>query len=162
MNGLNTAGSREASPLSAMVTSQESSPSAFFNNSPSPGTGLDFISGTMLNSGQPHTVWPTNYEYPQNGLPGPQHGLPNPAMQRMAHPHGFPMPFKPVLTIHPTPLKSRVETQIPIKLTLFPMPLGINKLHLPTHTIAKPKLLAKPVPEKSPDTLELYTTLVCT
>jgi hypothetical protein len=70
--------------------------------------------------------------------------------------------FKTVLSIHPTPLKSRVETQIPIKLTLFPMPPGITKLHLPTHTISKPKLLSKPPPERSPDTLELYTTLVCT
>jgi hypothetical protein len=70
--------------------------------------------------------------------------------------------LQPVLTLHPTPLKSRVETQIPIKMTLFPMPMGITKLHLPTHTISKPKLLAKPTPERSPDMLELYTTLVCT
>jgi hypothetical protein len=75
----------------------------------------------------------------------------------------FPnMTYKPILTIHPTPLKSRVETQIPIKLTLYPMPVGISKLHLPTHTISKPKLLAKPPAERSPDTLELHTTLVCT
>lgn len=70
--------------------------------------------------------------------------------------------MKPRLTIHPTPLKSRVETQIPIKMTLFPIPPGVTKLHLPTHTISKPKLLAKPTPPKSPDTLELHTTLVCT
>jgi hypothetical protein len=70
--------------------------------------------------------------------------------------------LRPILTIHPTPLKSRVETQIPIKLTLFPMPAGATKLHLPTHTISKPKLLAKPTPEKSPDMLELHTMLVCT
>src|ERR1700710_1853990 len=155
MNGLTTGGSREASPLSAMVTSQGSSPSAFFNNSPSPSTGVDYISGTMLNNGQPHNGWPTSYEYPQNRLPAPQQGLPDASMQRMAYPHGFAMPFKPVLTIHPTPLKSRVETQIPIKLTLFPMPMGIIRLHLPTHTISKPNLLAKPVPERSPDMLEL-------
>lgn len=68
---------------------------------------------------------------------------------------------KPILTIHPTPLKSRVETQIPIKMTLFPMPQGVTKLHLPTQTISKPKLLVKPPPERSPDTLELYTMLVC-
>jgi len=68
---------------------------------------------------------------------------------------------KPTLTIHPIPLKSRVETQIPIKMTLFPLPPGVTKLHLPTHTISKPKLLAKPTPEKAPHTLELYTSLVC-
>ena len=67
----------------------------------------------------------------------------------------------PTLTLHPTPLKSRVETQIPIKMTLHPMPPGVTKLHLPTHTISKPKLLAKPKPGPSPDMLELHTMLVC-
>ena len=164
MNGLTTSGSREASPLSAMVTSQESSPSGFFNHSPSPGTGVEFVSGTLLGGAPPNPGWVTGFEYPQHGLPAPQNGLPQPAMPRMAPPHGFPnmVTYKPVLTLHPTPLKSRVETQIPIKMTLFPMPIGITKLHLPTHTISKPKLLAKPTPERSPDTLELYTTLVCT
>lgn len=166
MNGLTDGGSREASPLSAMITSHESSPSAFFNNSPSPGSGVDFINGQMLNNGPSQNAWPTSYEYSQsglqNGLATPQLPISNPSMQRMAHSHGFPIPFKPVLTIHPTPLKSRVETQIPIKLTLFPMPIGVSRLHLPTHTISKPKLLAKPFPERSPDTLELTTTLVCT
>ena len=66
------------------------------------------------------------------------------------------------LTIHPTPHKSRVETQIPIKLTLSPLPPGITRLHLPTHTISKPKLVAKPTPERSADMLELQTMLVCT
>jgi hypothetical protein len=169
MNGLTTAGSREASPLSAMVTSQESSPSAFFNNSPSPGTGVDFISGTMLGGAQ-NTNWAAGLEGFSNhglphGLPTVHHSLNTHQMPRMAPTQGFSnmgSPFKPVLTIHPTPLKSRVETQIPIKMTLFPMPIGITKLHLPTHTISKPKLLAKPTPDRSPDTLELYTTLVCT
>jgi hypothetical protein len=165
MNGLTTAGSREVSPLSAMVTSQESSPSAFFNNSPSPGTGVDFISGTMLGGAQ-NTNWAAGLDgFASHGLPVVHHGLNPHQMPRMAPTQGFPNmgpPFKPVLTIHPTPLKSRVETQIPIKMTLFPMPIGITKLHLPTHTISKPKLLAKPTPNRSPDTLELYTTLVCT
>jgi hypothetical protein len=163
MNGLTTAGSRETSPLSAMVASQESSPSAFFNNSPSPGTGFEFVSGTMIDGAPPNPTWSTGFEgFPPNRIQAPQHGLPS--MPRMV-PQGFSnmgTPYKPVLTIHPTPLKSRVETQIPIKMTLFPMPMGITKLHLPTHTISKPKLLAKPNPERSSDTLELYTTLVCT
>ena len=168
MNGLTTSGSREASPLSAMVTSQESSPSAFFNHSPSPGTGagVEFVSGTMVSGAPPpNPGWAAGFDYPQHGLPAPQHhGLPHQAMPRMATQAGFPnmAAFKPVLTLHPTPLKSRVETQIPIKMTLFPLPMGITKLHLPTHTISKPKLLAKPTPERSPDMLELYTTLVCT
>ena len=65
------------------------------------------------------------------------------------------------LYIDPISPKSRVETQINIKLTLSPMPSGITKLHLPTHAISKAKLLAKSV-EKLPDTLELHTMLVCT
>jgi hypothetical protein len=163
---MTTSGSREASPLSAMVTSQESSPSAFFNTSPSPATGMDFMTGTMLGAAPTHPTWSAGFEnYPNHGLPVmPQAPNPQP-MPRMAPPQGYPplgAPYKPSLTIHPTPLKSRVETQIPIKMTLFPMPMGITKLHLPTHTISKPKLLAKPAPERSPDTLELYTTLVCT
>lgn len=167
MNGLTTSGSREASPLSAMVTSQDSSPSAFFHNSPSPTGGVDFISGPMLSGiAQTTQPWPTGFDY---GMANTQvkSGLTPPFMNNMPSSLSSGLSlldsaFKTILTIHPTPLKSRVETQIPIKLTLFPMPAGITKLHLPTHTISKPKLLSKPPHEKSPDTLELYTALVCT
>jgi len=162
MTGLTTGASREASPLSTMVTSQGSSPSAFFN-SPSPRQGVEFVSGGMV-GGVPQNNWPAPFmPFSNTGLP--LQGMNPQQMPRMALPQAFPntgTQFKPVLTIHPTPLKSRVETQIPIKMTLFPMPSGITKLHLPTHTISKPKLLAKPTPERSPDTLELYTSLVCT
>jgi hypothetical protein len=58
--------------------------------------------------------------------------------------------------------KSRVETQVPLRICLWPMPRGIKKLHLPPHTISKPKLLAKPPYIPSDDTLELHTMLVCT
>lgn len=68
----------------------------------------------------------------------------------------------PKLFVHPVREKSRVETQIAIKLTLYPMPPGITKLHLQTHTISKPKLIAKPTPKKSPEMLEMHTMLVCT
>ncbi|KAK6330497.1 hypothetical protein TWF696_003387 [Orbilia brochopaga] len=57
--------------------------------------------------------------------------------------------------------KSRVETQIRVNLNLSPLPVGVSKLHLPTHTISKPKLLSKPPHQKNPDTLELYTSLIC-
>ena len=67
----------------------------------------------------------------------------------------------PQLYVNSIPAKSRVETQISIKLTLDPLPQGISKLHLPTHSISKAKLLAKEVP-KSADTYELSTMLVCT
>lgn len=67
-----------------------------------------------------------------------------------------------ILTVHPTSVKSRVETQIPIRLTLYPLPAGVTKLRLPGHTISKYKFLAPPSTEASPDTLELRTSLVCT
>ncbi|QDS76961.1 hypothetical protein FKW77_005367 [Venturia effusa] len=65
------------------------------------------------------------------------------------------------LTISPLGNKSRVETQIPVKFTVEPMPPGVKKIHLPTETIAKAKFLAKET-LKSPDTLELSAMLVCT
>lgn len=71
-------------------------------------------------------------------------------------------PQRHVLTVHPTSVKSRVETQIPIRLTLYPLPTGVTKLRLPGHTISKLKFLAPPSTEPSPDTLELHTSLVCT
>lgn len=71
-------------------------------------------------------------------------------------------PAQPVLTVHPTSLKSRVETQIPIRLTLSPLPAGVKKLRLPSHTISKLKFLAPPSTEPTPDTFQLYTSLVCT
>jgi len=168
MNGLTTAGSREPSPLSVgLAQSQASSPPVYFNSSPSPATAIEFISGKMLNKVQPssHLPWNQTASYPSIEMPPNQPGFQNQPMQTMSHSHSLPMPNRIPerrLTIHPTPLKSRVETQIPIKLTLYPMPAGISKLHLPTHTISKPKLLSKPPFERSPDTLELTTTLVCT
>jgi hypothetical protein len=180
MNNLTTTTSREASPLSAMVTSQESSPAALFSSSPSPVTGTEFLSGTISANGTQFSPWSTNFNLHNNhGLHSVQQQQPTMSSQsqvlqvrqqqqqtpKLTPPQGLaPMgsPFNPLLSIHPTPMKSRVETQIPIKLTLYPMPKGITKLHLPTHTISKPKLLAKPTPERAPDTLELYTTLVCT
>ncbi|KAK7427551.1 SPT3 Dosage dependent suppressor of Ty-induced promoter mutations-like protein [Neonectria magnoliae] len=171
MNGLKTAGSREVSPMSNIVMSHDGSPAAIFN-SPSPNAGPDFsrvINGAM--SGNP--IWPT-------GLDGVAHtgldGLSNPMNfgvhmnQPISMPQQMSMLTSPTynfasryeLRILPTPLKSRVETQIPIKMTLTPLPPGVTKLHLPAHTISKPKLLTKPPPDRSPDTLELFVTLVCT
>src|SRR4051794_6644853 len=62
-------------------------------------------------------------------------------------------PLQTVLTVHPTSLKSRVETQIPIRLTLSPLPAGVKKLRLPSHTISKLKFLAPPATEPLNDTL---------
>ena len=85
----------------------------------------------------------------------------------VARPFASPAPisghaYPPMLDVQPLPPKSRVETQIPIKLTLHPVPPGISRVHLQPYTISKAKLVAKPTPEKSPDMLELHATLVCT
>lgn len=80
--------------------------------------------------------------------------------QALEHFQHGPGPYR--LDIDPINPKSRVETQIAIKLRLSHLPPGISKLHLPKHTISKPKLWAKPPAEPSPDMLELHAVLVCT
>lgn len=89
----------------------------------------------------------------------------SPISQELSTGNPTPSPLQsplPRLVIHPMPQKSRVETQIPLKITLHNSPRGIKKVHLPTHTISKPKLLQKPPMGPNPDTLELTTMLVCT
>jgi hypothetical protein len=172
MSGLKTSGSRGGSPMSNMTNSHTSSPAAQVNNSPSPTAQLGFANGQNMGTMSAHGLWAASLDMATNSMPHgmriPQHF--NPAdTTRAAGPGQIPY-FAPSysfngvckLTIHPTPLKSRVETQIPIKMTLYPIPPGIKRLHLPTHTISKPKLLAKPSADRSPDMLELYTMLVCT
>lgn len=167
MNRLTTQGSREVSPLSNMVPSQDSSPPVMFN-SPSPSAALDFA-GLAPTGGRPaaHSL----FAFDLNNTPAHQAGV-GPAPLHIPMPMQVPVaqfPYRQAygappysLKIEPTPLKSRVETQIPIKMRLSPLPPGIRRLHLPRHTISKPKLLAKPPPERSPDMLELHTVLVCT
>lgn len=70
-------------------------------------------------------------------------------------------PLTTRILVDPINSKSRVETQIPVRLTMYPMPQGIRRLHLPPHTVSKPKQLARPTPAKSPDMLELSCELVC-
>ncbi|KAL7623843.1 SPT3 Dosage dependent suppressor of Ty-induced promoter mutations-like protein [Parahypoxylon ruwenzoriense] len=168
MNGLKTSGSRETSPMSIMGINQEHSPPAIVNNLPASENNASRFNGnvTHLNMSAVWSSMPnlqTNGSAPQvrqdpMSLPAPTtHGHPtySPQMSLGQNP-------RPRLVVHPTPLKSRVETQIPIKLTLHHLPPGIKRVHLPTHTISKPKLLAKPAAIRSPDMLELYTMLVCT
>lgn len=65
------------------------------------------------------------------------------------------------LDVETAPDKSRVETQIPVKLTLHNPPKGIRRIHLPSYTISKPKFQQKPPWQKSEDTLELSCLLYC-
>ncbi|KAK4156661.1 hypothetical protein C8A00DRAFT_40876 [Chaetomidium leptoderma] len=83
-----------------------------------------------------------------------------PAQLPVERPRYGPAPY--TLEVGATNTKSRVETQITIKLRLSHLPLGVTKVHLPKHTISKPKFWSKPPPQPSPDMLEMHAMLVCT
>lgn len=160
-------GSREASPLNSMLpTSQAPSPWT----KPSPSSGLEETFHHMgMNGDSPGnaTFSPNmqmnygdaNFQFMQESS-----GTPSSLAKEFSSPPSttHSMDGQPSLHIYPTTLKSRVETQIPIKMTMNPLPPGIKKLRLPTHTVSKPKFLAKAESDKSPDTLELTVSLVCT
>lgn len=113
--------------------------------------GINMNGRSPLNSMSPNMRFssPSSYPFPVNFASSPA---------QTDHANST----QPVLTVHPTSLKSRVETQIPIRLTLSPLPASVKKLRLPSHTISKLKFLAPPSTEPTPDTLQLYTSLVCT
>lgn len=134
------------------------------------GSSMDF-SGQFINAAmlsEPSQV----QDWQRSGAPGPTNAFSqkqpsviqqSPVTMPFASPAAFSGPmYTPALYVHPLPPKSRVETQIPVKLTLHPPLPGISRVHLQTHTVSKPKLMAKPTPDKSPDMLELHAMLVCT
>lgn len=154
--------SRGQSPNSAVkMESHESSPAAFLNeNSPLSGSGdgssgvSSGISGNAVAEVYRREISSAGFGTAADSKQ--ESNLPSIAAQ----PKGLPQwPCR--LTVDTTPDKSRVETQIPIRLTLYDVPAGVTKMHLPAHTISKPKFQAKPPFTKSEDTLELSTMLVC-
>ncbi|MCJ1477367.1 hypothetical protein MMC13_006038 [Lambiella insularis] len=161
---------REISPLSA-TANPELDPSKLQQSRASPASSNEeYIGGAMVNGMEQLSTWPYDGQPSSNGVFGITQSS-NIQGNLASGPAAFPSALgrsqneaamSPVLVIHPTPHKSRVETQIPIKMTLCPMPPHIKKLHLPPHTISKPKLLAKDPLPRAPDMLELYTMLVCT
>lgn len=58
-------------------------------------------------------------------------------------------------------IKSRVETQIPVRFVLYPPSAPYEVLRLPRHTIAKVKFIEDGHPMSNPETLDLQATLVC-
>ncbi|KAL1311117.1 hypothetical protein AAFC00_001321 [Neodothiora populina] len=158
--------SSTASPASVKAPqTQDASPSAIFSN-PTPSSGGDdlFSSNQLWNNNGQNPAWTNDYSS-AFASPGGALGLtPSPVMNnatKASVTKSSPADGRIPLHIAPIPAKSRVETQINIRLTLDWVPPGVKNLHLPTHTIAKAKLLAKDaVP--SDDTLELHTMLVCT
>lgn len=180
MNDLKTNGSRESSPwkdvpgLPDTSTNQHNPAQPKLFSSPSPKANVDFaFPAAAGQNAQPG--WLHNFNLNPNSMP--QNGMGAVAFQMQPDMQGLPglnfqqqqqqqqqqvIPGRYHLKVDGGAAKSRVETQIRIKLILYPLPPGIRRLHLPTHTISKPKLLAKPKPPRSPDMLELHTALVCT
>lgn len=158
-------GSREASPLSAMLPSTTNH-SPWTKNSPSSGLEETFNHITMNGDSPGNATLSPNMQFNANGFPfdNDLSGTPSSFNKDMTSPPStiHSGDGNPHLTIYPTSLKSRVETQIPIKMILFPLPPNVKKLRLPTHTVSKPKFLAKPEVERSPEVYELSTSLVCT
>lgn len=157
--------SRETSPMNTMLSPSIQSPWA--KNSPSSGLEETFNSITMNGDSPGNATFSPSLQFRPGGLnfEAPDSGAaPSTLSKDMLSPPSTANSADalPMLTVYPTSLKSRVETQIPIKMTLAPLPAGVTKLRLPTHTVSKPKFLAKPEAERSPEILELYTSLVCT
>ncbi|KAI1751263.1 hypothetical protein F4782DRAFT_200777 [Xylaria castorea] len=169
----NTAGmkSPEFSPISAQVPSTEPSPTALYtnkNNVPSPDRNYEKFGDVFGGIGAPTNWLPATNGQGVNPFltpPRPDPTYTSPANHDLSNgnpPASLAHSPLPRLVIHPMPMKSRVETQIPLKITLHNLPKGIKRVHLPTHTIAKPKLLEKPPPGSCADMLELTTMLICT
>ncbi|MCJ1403196.1 hypothetical protein MMC11_006419 [Xylographa trunciseda] len=163
-------GMRETSPVSSVVKNEYQLPNLQHPQASPASSHEEYIGGTMVNGMEQLSTWPyesrappTNFQATPQFLGALENGAGGSVMSpiKLSHPHSEPA-TPPVLMIHPTPHKSRVETQISIKMTLCPMPPHVKKLHLPPYTISKPKLLAKDQPPRAPDMLELYTMLVCT
>ncbi|KAF2097131.1 hypothetical protein NA57DRAFT_57733 [Rhizodiscina lignyota] len=151
--------SRDNSPLDAMGTSEQASPTAMFTHeSPATVNGMA-LDGTMWQSHTGSPAWSNNFT--SGGLAGLS---PSPAADAVNSPMTIQASLKKLpynLTVRPVNNKSRVETQIPVTLIMHPFPQSITKIHLQSQTISKPKLLAKD-PVKMADTLELHASVFCT
>ncbi|GAB7357418.1 hypothetical protein MBLNU459_g8347t1 [Dothideomycetes sp. NU459] len=161
--------SSTASPVSVKAAqTHEASPGAIFSNPTPSSDGADMFGNNnqmwSSHSAQQNPAWSNDYST-SFASPGGALGLtPSPVMNNATKALDTkPLPDGDRIPLHvaPIPAKSRVETQINIRLTLDWLPPRVKTLHLPTHTIAKAKLLAKDV-VMTDDTLELQTMLVCT
>ncbi|KAK7948309.1 uncharacterized protein PG986_009195 [Apiospora aurea] len=163
ISGAKAVGSREASP---MFASHESSPAGMFKDSPVSENNMNISADSFqFRLPGPNSGWPAQVPFSARHGAGMPQGVHTGGLTASAPGvayNGLAFEGKATLRIQPTPLKSRVETQIPIKLTFHNLPPTIKRLHLPRHSISKAKLLHKGPVESSPDMLELYTMLVCT
>jgi IPT/TIG domain/Ankyrin repeats (many copies) len=157
--------SRETSPMNTMLPASGQSPWA--KNSPSSGLEETFNGITMNGDSPGNATFSPNLQFPTNGFnfdATDSSTTPSTFNKDLSSPPSTAnsADSQSMLMVYPTSLKSRVETQIPIKMTLAPLPAGATKLRLPSYTVSKPKFLAKPEADRSPEILELSTSLVCT
>ena len=158
------AGSRETSPLNAMLPPAQGQ-SPWNKHSPSSGLEETFNHITMNGDSPGNATFSPNLQFSTATFSFDPESSTTPSTftkDISSPPSTINSEGSPTLTVHPTSLKSRVETQIPIKMTLSTLPPGVKKLRLPRHTVSKPKFLAKPEVARSSEILELYTSLVCT
>ena len=156
--------SRESSPLNTMLPTQTQT--SWNKHSPSSGLEETFNGITMNGDSPGNATFSPNMQFSNNGFSFDPESSATPSSfaKDISSPPSTvnSTDGPPQLFVQPTSVKSRVETQIPIRMTLSPLPPGVTKLRLPTHTISKPKFLAKPEADRSPEILELFTSLVCT
>ncbi|KAK1829229.1 ankyrin repeat protein [Podospora conica] len=134
--------SRDVSPLSMGTPAGEMAPFTF--QFQPPGVGPQWVQPNMANGGPGFPV--------MNSMP-----------MAMFPPIPTPPPsFVVTLDTRKNGAKSRVETQITVRMDLRGLPPNIHRVHLPTYTMSKRKLLAKPTPDPAPDMLELHAVVVCT
>nr|POF11476.1 protein spt23 [Quercus suber] len=154
---------REESPGNTNMMLNSASPNALFS-SPSSGSNDNFNASNNWNQGLSHNpAWSNDFN--QFTSPGSLAFTPSPIVNNtspvnITQNHVVAKGQSP-LHIAPISTKSRVETQINIIMTLEKPQAGVEYLHLPLHTIAKSKLLAKEEHDQS-KVLELHTMLVCT
>lgn len=158
---------QENSPgaATAMMFGQASPANQMFSTPPSDSPEAFNGAQNWNNAIAQNSAWSADFA---NGLASPNGISFNPALASAVGFPGANASGKQASTTERSPLhighisnKSRVETQIAVVMTLEKPPPGIEQLHLPLHTIAKSKLLAKEEYEKS-KVLELHTMLVCT
>ncbi|KAI1614806.1 hypothetical protein EDD37DRAFT_650180 [Exophiala viscosa] len=158
-------GSREESPLNAMLPSAQGQ-SPWSKHSPSSGLEETFNHITMNGDSPGNATFSPNVQFSSAAFTFDPESSATPSTftKDISSPPSTITSAEgaQILTVQPTSLKSRVETQIPIKLTLAALPHGAKKLRLPRYTVSKPKFLAKPEAHRAPEVLELHTSLVCT
>ncbi|SMR47844.1 unnamed protein product [Zymoseptoria tritici ST99CH_3D1] len=160
--GMFAMGSRDQSPATANMMLNQASPHAIFST-PSSDSQETFTTNANWNAAMAQNpAWPGDFAN-QLTSPGSMNFTPSPGANGTTPTvRGAPTRTgRSPLHIAPISTKSRVETQINVVMTLEKPPPGVEHLHLPLHTIAKSKLLAKEDFEQS-KVLELHTMLVCT